>query len=492
MAARPASRPAVERGGVGESRAEVIVVGAGLAGLASAYFLARAGVRVCVLEAASAPASEASAQNAGMVRRLCEEPIERSLALRSHRMLAPLCPSDGHSPALAASHQSGGEVEATFATDPDLAGATLGRRTGGLLLLGSEPTRLHDAAAHLALAGAPTLFLGDLSQNSPAEFIDALSSDGKQPLRTDPLHLLPWLRGTSARAGFLDPDALVVDAAALCQGLLRALRRRGVEVRCGVAVTELVVRGGRCQGVALAGGGGAAADAVLLATGAWGSALLARAGLRRPLLPLRRTLWQSSAAPLADAAAPWVWLDDIGLYLRPQAGGWLASPCDERLDLPTSPPTAGRDGHSRRAAATETLALQLAKLERWLPVVANEVAEGRLRWRAGWSGLRTFAPDRLPLIGPDAALPGLHFCTGLGGAGVSCGVAAAEAAAALLLGEATPWLDSEAVRPDRPAMARLPYVPDGDVARARLLDVRQAMAGLQGPGAAPGASSPVP
>ena len=59
---------------------DVVVVGAGLAGLSVAWHLA-AEMRVLVLEQGEQPGAEATAQNAGMVRRMGEDPCERALSL---------------------------------------------------------------------------------------------------------------------------------------------------------------------------------------------------------------------------------------------------------------------------------------------------------------------------------------------------------------------------------------------------------------------------
>lgn len=410
-------------------RPDVIVVGAGLAGLGTAWRLGERGHAVVVLEAADQPATEATAQNAGMVRRLGDDPVERALALRSHAFYA---------------HE--------LATQADFADLEVARRTGALLLLGHEPRRLHDAAAHLAANGVHL------------DFLDGASAIGAATPS-------PIAATARARVAFWDADALVADAAALCRGYLRGLRRHGTEVRCGTQVTGLLVESGRCVGVRTSTGevGGAA---VVLATGAWGSALAATAGLERPLLPMRRTLLQSARHEAARPDHPWIWLDDAGIYVRPQAGGFLGSPCDERLELPRRPPTGGEGRSSLRAPGAEAIALHVAKIERLLPALRG------LRWRQGWSGLRTFCPDRAPMLGPDRALPGLHWCSGLGGYGVSCGPAATDGVAAAIEGAWPGWLDAEAVRPDRAHAQRTPFVPDGDVGRARLLDVAAAMRSL--------------
>ena len=61
-----------------------------------------------------------------------------------------------------------------------------------------------------------------------------------------------------------------------------------------------------------------------------------------------------------------------------------------------------------------------------------------------WAGLRSFAPDRLPVFGFDSSAAGFFWCAGQGGFGIQTAPAAAKLAAALLLGRA----------PD-PAVARI-------------------------------------
>jgi D-arginine dehydrogenase len=67
--------------------------------------------------------------------------------------------------------------------------------------------------------------------------------------------------------------------------------------------------------------------------------------------------------------------------------------------------------------------------------------EGVVDWSAerverSWAGLRSFAPDRLPVYGFDAAVPGFFWCAGQGGFGIQTSPAAAKLAASLLLNEA--------------------------------------------------------
>lgn len=71
---------------------------------------------------------------------------------------------------------------------------------------------------------------------------------------------------------------------------------------------------------------------------------------------------------------------------------------------------------------------------------------------ATWAGLRTFAPDRLPVVGAWAAHPGFHFHAGQGGAGFETAPALAALAAAAVAGAAPPEdvpVDPGSLCPDR-------------------------------------------
>ena len=74
---------------------------------------------------------------------------------------------------------------------------------------------------------------------------------------------------------------------------------------------------------------------------------------------------------------------------------------------------------------------------------------GRFTVRRAWAGLRTFAPDRRFVLGPDPRLKGFVWCAGLGGNGVSTAVAVGEALAGLVLDGRTGIVDAAAVLPDR-------------------------------------------
>lgn len=391
--------------------ADVIVLGAGLAGCATAWHLAR-DHRVLVLEQGASPGAEATAQNAGMVRRLGEDPAERALAMRTHAFLTR--PGD------------------------DWEGLSVSTVTGALLGLAHDPFYLHDAVAHVRQHGVQ---------------VEALST-------ADVTTRAPALRGTRLQQAWWLPEERVADPHALLTGYLRGLRRMNAEVRCGVRVLSLRSESGRIVGVET-DQGSIDATQVVLAAGAWSATLAETVGVRRPLFPLRRSVLTTAPHPLSLRDHPWCWIDDEGLYIRPEAGGFLVSPCDEAVDPPRFGPG------SRGSVQDLTRALAIDKLQRHMPALAD------LRFTGGWTGLRTFASDRCPILGADPDVRGLWWSTALGGFGVTCNYAVGEAVATWLRGEEVPWLHRDDVRPGRHLLRRFPIRPSGALHRPRLVDARR-------------------
>lgn len=377
---------------------ETIVIGAGLAGASVASRLPGA---VRVLEQGAQPAAEASAQNAGMVRLLVDDPVERNLSLRAGQLLA--------------------ELDERWSEPPS-------RVTGAVHGLVHDPTALDDGVAHLRAAGIAV------------EAVDR------------PETVAPALAGARLSRAWWVPEARVADPHALVHGLLRDRT-----VQTGVRVRSVATHGGRVVGVDT-DQGRLAADRVVVAAGAWSGALARDLGLHRPLHPIRRSLLWTTPHPLARPEHPWCWLEDMGLYIRPEAGGWLVSGCDERIDPPgPGPGSAGEVDAAWRDVVGE-------RLLECLPAVAD------LGWRGGWTGLRTFAPDRRPILGPDPELPGLVWVAGLGGFGLTSHLAIGEAVATWMEGGELPWLRRGDVDPARPYPRRWVITPRGTHHGRRLVD----------------------
>jgi glycine/D-amino acid oxidase-like deaminating enzyme len=222
----------------------------------------------------------------------------------------------------------------------------------------------------------------------------------------------------------------VVDIHALLGLYLSGAREAGFTVHTDCRAEELLLEGGRVVGIRTSAGE-VRAEGVVDAGGAW-AGRLGRSAAPLPLQPLRRHIFVSAPTEFMDAEAPLVWVEDEAFYFRPESGGLLLSPCDE-TPLPAGDPPID-------PAAAELLA---EKIARRAPGLAD------LAISRSWACLRTFAPDRRPVIGADPGVSGLYHVSGLGGFGMMCSAAVGELAADLLTGRTPDWIDTTTVVPTR-------------------------------------------
>jgi D-arginine dehydrogenase len=138
------------------------------------------------------------------------------------------------------------------------------------------------------------------------------------------------------------------------------------------------------------------------------------------LTPKRRTaiLFEPSIQP--DPAWPAVIDADEEFYFKPESGLLLGSPADETPVPPCDVQPEELD-----------VAIAIDRIER--------AASFRVRHvRHKWAGLRTFAPDKTPVVGIEETTPGFFWLAGQGGYGIQIAPALARAAARLLLEGALP------------------------------------------------------
>ena len=225
----------------------------------------------------------------------------------------------------------------------------------------------------------------------------------------------PALDPAACAAALLEPDATDIDVDALLQGYLRALRRDGgrVMVSAGVRAASRVGTRWRIETAT----GEVEAGAVVNAAGAWGDEVAAAFGAQAVgLQPLRRTAFLFDPPDGLDARGwPLVIDAEERCYCRPEGGRLLGSPADETRSVPCD-------------ARPEELDVALG-LDRLGTLFGRELTHAH----RPWAGLRTFAPDRTPVVGPDPSVEGFHWLAGQGGYGIQTAPAMAAAAAGLLL-----------------------------------------------------------
>nr|WP_315458129.1 FAD-dependent oxidoreductase [uncultured Sphingorhabdus sp.] len=205
-----------------------------------------------------------------------------------------------------------------------------------------------------------------------------------------------------------------IDVAALHAAYLRQAKRQGVQLLCDSRLETAAWRDGVWH--IQAGRAQFSADILINAAGAWADNI-ARIADVRPLgiQPYRRTIAQLAVSPDVPADLPLVIGLDGSFYFKPDTGGrlWL-SPHDE-----TATPACD--------AAPEEMDVAIA-IDRLQQVVDWDVK----RVEHKWAGLRSFAPDRLPVIGRDPHHDAFFWFAGQGGFGIQTAPAAAQLAAAIL------------------------------------------------------------
>jgi D-arginine dehydrogenase len=222
-------------------------------------------------------------------------------------------------------------------------------------------------------------------------------------------------------AGLLEEVGADIDVAGLHGSVLAAFRRAGGELATDMRIDRMErdASGWRLW----AGERQVAADIVVDAAGAWADGVAALAGAR-PLgiVPKRRTIAQVRVTTDDVPDTLPLTIDIAGTYyFRPEGPNrlWLC-PHDE---TPVEPGDA----------APEEIDVALA-IDRFESVTDWKVAAVERKW----AGLRSFAPDRLPVYGFDPAVPGFFWFAGQGGIGIQTSPAAAMLGASLLLGRAMP------------------------------------------------------
>ena len=261
----------------------------------------------------------------------------------------------------------------------------------------------------------------------------AIEAAGTRLVLLDPaaaLARVPVLLADRFDGAVLLPEDGHIDVHGLLWGYLRHARRAGAVQRFGVAVRGVRVEGGRATAV-VTDDGEVRARWVVNAAGAWAAEVGALAGAPLALVPHRRTIVVFDV-PMDASAWPMVASDADRLYFAPESGGLKLSPMDED---PIAPCDARPDD--------EVIAAGLARLARLAPAI---VPRG-LRRR--WSGLRTFAPDRVPVVGEDPRVRGFFWLAGQGGAGIETSPTYGAVAADLLVDGRTDRFDATLLSPSR-------------------------------------------
>ena len=280
----------------------------------------------------------------------------------------------------------------------------------------NDPPSAFSEASFLKKRGAVNIARSDekhLMGAFIAEF--AQSSVAMIPWGRDDIRsILAYLKPDWDHAVY-EPDCCDIDVAALHMAYLRDAKHKGVTLSCKTRVERIERKDGAWT--IHSEGSPVHAKKIINAAGAWAKdvAKLAKA-LPIDIQPMRRTMVQLRTNPPSTPEMPLVVALDGSFYFKPESGGnfWL-SPHDE------TPVPAGD-------VAPEEWDVALA-IDRFQSIVDVEIEAVKRTW----AGLRSFAPDRLPVYGFDSQQPDFFWFAGQGGFGIQTAPAAAKLAKSIFL-----------------------------------------------------------
>ncbi|WP_312861794.1 NAD(P)/FAD-dependent oxidoreductase [Segnochrobactrum spirostomi] len=246
---------------------------------------------------------------------------------------------------------------------------------------------------------------------------------------------VPVLNPESVAFAARGDQAWDIDTDLLIQAHARTIRAHGGTIVTDAAVTGLARTPTGWLATTKAGEFGG--RLLINAAGAWADAIARLAGVAPVgLQPLRRSMARIPAPGGHDIARwPMIFGPGESFYAKPDAGALIVSPAEEH---PVEPHDAWADDM--------VLAEGLARYEAM-------VTEPVSRLLASWAGLRTFAPDRVLVIGPDPDEPAFFWLAGQGGYGFQTSAAVSRLVADLIAGR-PPALDRPILAAVDPARLR--------------------------------------
>lgn len=302
-----------------------------------------------------------------------------------------------------------------------------GNRQIRALTIASGPF-LHDPPEgfcdHPLLEQQDVLFIGHAGQQP--ELRKLMADVAEQGLELSRLDLadacrrMPLLRKEYLAEVVLDPTSHAMDVHAILQGFTRMFRANGGKLVTNSEAASITRRGGQWHVATRAGD--FTADVIVNAAGAWADDIAEMAGAKPVgLVPMRRSAAMIDVPPGLDSSNwPMVVDADEDFYLKPGVGELLISPADE---TPSEPCDARPEEID--------IAICADRIQKAMTLDIRHI-------RASWAGLRTFAPDRTPVVGFDPVIEGFFWLAGQGGYGIQTAPALSELASSLLIGKDVP------------------------------------------------------
>ena len=426
----------------------ILVLGAGIIGISTAWHLLERGHTVTVVDRQSDAALETSFANAAQISvSYCEPWANRAAPWKALKWMF-----DPEAPLLLRPRMDRAQWRWCLEFLGQCNDAAFERNVAQIVALGAYSHQAHQALVrslglefHRLERGIAHFFCDQASFDAAGHAVELMRRHGVQRRlvsREELLQIEPAFRSYAAHisGGTYTPTDESGDARLFTQQLARHCAQQGAQMLFGHEVLSLQASGGAIKSVAVracqqrAGGEKdpqnspiqhLRADAVVVACGSYSAPLLRSVGLRVPIYPGKG--YSATFALRRPEAAPWV------------------STIDDAKKIAMS-----RLGDSLRVAGTIelsgwnlTLDSPLAQarchmLARRIETLLPGVCDTRLPHEGGqpqfWAGLRPATPTNIPLIGATP-LAGLWLNAGHGTLGWTHGAGSGRALAALMSGE---------------------------------------------------------
>jgi len=367
----------------------VVVVGGGIVGLSSAYYLADRGADVTLCEQGTL-GNQSTARSAGGIRSQFSTAVNVDLSV--------------------ASREVWDDFEERFGVDIAY------RKPGYLFLARDDKTaaQFRDNVAMQNDRGVPSRFL------DPADATEFCPG-----LRPEKFVAATY----NAEDGFADPNLAV-------QGYSAAAREAGADIRTKTAVTDVHIEDGEVVGVDTEDER-LDADFVVNAAGAWAARLAEMAGVSLPIEPRRRQVAVVDPSQPLPESVPLTIDLDTGSYFRPERDGAALVGGHFGGDDPAVDPDAYSESMDIEWAATA--------VERAADYTTY--FDGDSRIKRGWAGLYAVTPDHHPII--EETTPGLVTAAGFSGHGFQHAPATGQLVAERVLDGDFSLVDVSALASDR-------------------------------------------
>lgn len=379
---------------------DIIIVGGGLLGCATAYQLAKRQAGDILLLDGNDIASQASARAACLLTRARTKPALMEMVQETYDCID--------------------EIE-------KLMGESLGLQQCGSVTIASSDASLREIEAL------------EMAANRFGIINERISRDRVR-------HLLPWINEEAVQVALYMPTDAFIDSAVLCSGYAKAAQRLGVELKSNTRVQAISVTDNGCiEGVVLCDGTKIIAPIVVNAAGSWANLLMRPLGIGLPFTPVRSHFWISDTdSRRFPVNHPFTVIPDARAFTRSDVGALIIG-LRESVCQPFDPQTLTEklEDFDFRAEAKWKILDECAPLLK--PYLPDIDTLGIAHYVAGPS---CYVPDAKFIIGGFDQYQGLFTVTGCCGGGVAAGGGMGRLAAEMILGS-SPFVDPKLFAPDR-------------------------------------------